>query len=215
MKSKFVLLLSFFLFTPFSYSERQDSENMFSWEKKEKLENKIQVENKTYINATLEDSQKVENMDVLKSLEEDSVTQLLTIELALEEGRYGDALSLAKKALDNVKVKTGINPKSRLKESFLTTAVFSKNSTSFKDLSDFQKNQVIRTISEFRGGLYLDIMNLSKRVTLLYIKAFQTQLLSLRFPKSTGQILSSDITQKRGVYRERRKKTKKKLHYRI
>lgn len=87
------------------------------------------------------------------------------------------ALRGAKEILDTVKVKTGIDPKTKLRESFLVPLVFNESAKTLNNLPESQQIQVIKTISEYRGGLYMDIMNLSKRTTLLYIKALKGEMM--------------------------------------
>lgn len=130
----------------------------------------------TYLNGKETSAQSEAQMQVLKSLQTEMTFKFNQIEAEIAKGNTQAALSMAKSVLDNVKIKTGIDPKNKIQEKFLIPTKFPANAKSMDNLSEDQKELVIRTISEYRGGLYLDIMNLSKRTTLLYIKAFQAQL---------------------------------------
>lgn len=129
-----------------------------------------------YLNARLSSQEMASQTQVLASLQSEMTAKFSEIESLIASGDSRRALGLAKSVLDSVKVKTGIDPKNKIREKFLVPMKFPANAKSMRDLSDDQKDTVIRTISEFRGGLYLDILNLSKRTTLLYIKAFQAEL---------------------------------------
>lgn len=113
---------------------------------------------------------------VLQSLEQDMTSKLGNIEVELTLGNSAKALRMAKDVLDDVRAKTGIDPKSKIEDSFRVNISFGKSVSSFMDLSKDQQRVVIETISNYHGGLYLDIMNLSKRTSLLYTRAFQTEL---------------------------------------
>lgn len=113
---------------------------------------------------------------VLENLQQDMTTKLTEIEVELTQGNSAKALRIAKGVLDNVRTKTGIDPKSKIEDSFRVQLKFGKSVSSFLDLPEDQKRVVIETISDYHGGLYLDIMNLSKRTSLLYTKAFQAEL---------------------------------------
>ena len=122
----------------------------------------------------------------LEELERDIVQKFTTIEGDLVARNHRSALNLAKQVLDNVRAKTGIDPKIRREESFLVPATFPKNAKVFADLPEAQQSEVITVVADFRGGLYMDIMNLSKRVTLLYIKALKAQM------EATGGLTQED-----------------------
>lgn len=114
-----------------------------------------------------------ERTQILSELQRDMVEKFDEIEALLDQKEAARALSIAKSTLDTVRVKTGIDPKSRIQENFLVATTFPAAARSMPDLSETQRELVITTVSDFRGGLYLDIINLSKRTTLLYIKALQ------------------------------------------
>lgn len=113
---------------------------------------------------------------VLFNLQKEMSIKFDEIESMIAVGNSKAALGAAKEVLDTVRVKTGIDPKTRIQENFLVPLKFPAGVVSMTQLPEDQRNTVIRVISEFRAGLYMDIMNLSKRTTLLYIKAFEAQL---------------------------------------
>lgn len=129
-----------------------------------------------YLNARLSSQEMASQTQVLAGLQSEMTAKFTEIESLIASGDSRRALGLAKSVLDSVKVKTGIDPKNKIREKFLVPLKFPANARSMQDLNEDQRITVIRTISEFRGGLYLDILNLSKRTTLLYIKALQAEL---------------------------------------
>jgi hypothetical protein len=112
----------------------------------------------------------------LLEIEREMTEKMTQIESDLASRNHRAALNLAKQILDTVRAKTGIDPKVRREESFLVATTFHKDAKVFKDLPSAQQLEVIDAVADFRGGLYMDIMNLSKRVTLLYIKALKAQM---------------------------------------
>lgn len=124
-----------------------------------------------HINVELSLEQQELQKKALATLQSEIVVKFGAIESLLGSGRPEQALSLAKEILDTVRVKTGIDPKKRIVESFLVPMTFP--SKYFSDFNNQESELVIRTIGEFRGGLYMDIMNLSKRTSLIYVKAFK------------------------------------------
>lgn len=113
---------------------------------------------------------------VLQQMSVQMTSAITAIEAKLNAGQTSDALNSAKALLDDVRVKTGIDPKARLRENFYVATVFPANAKNMSNLSDEQKDIVVRAVRDFRGGLYLDILNLSKRVSLLYIRAFHAEI---------------------------------------
>lgn len=150
-----------------------NSEAGFSFGKKKeeaKVVNYLNTEDSSKERTALQEQ-------ALIKLQAEMIEKFNEIELDITRGDTKSAFLKSKSVLDNVKIKTGIDPKIRIQESFLAPVIFSKGVKQLMDLSEAQRNIVIRTISGFRGGLYIDIMNLSKRTTLLYIKAFQLELM--------------------------------------
>lgn len=129
------------------------------------------------LNPTRESSSVAQaRRQALEEIEREMTEKMTQIESDLAARNHRAALNLAKQILDTVRAKTGIDPKVRREESFLVATTFHKNARVFKDLPSAQQLEVIDAVADFRGGLYMDIMNLSKRVTLLYIKALKAQM---------------------------------------
>ncbi len=129
------------------------------------------------LNPTRESTSVAETRrQALLEIEREMTGKMNQIESDLASRNHRAALNLAKQILDTVRAKTGIDPKVRREESFLVPVTFPKEAKVFKDLPEVQQVEVIDAVADFRGGLYMDIMNLSKRVTLLYIKALKAQL---------------------------------------
>ncbi|MEN0059402.1 MAG: hypothetical protein AAGB31_11255 [Bdellovibrio sp.] len=123
-------------------------------------------------------AQEAKVQEELQKLQTEMVSRFQQVESLLSQNRTSEALSGAKWILDTVRVKTGIDPKARLQEKFLIPTVFADQATSIESLPEAQRILVIKTVSQYRGGLYIDLINLSKRTTLLYIKALMAEMKS-------------------------------------
>ena len=78
---------------------------------------------------------------------------------------------------ENNKIQSPIQEnKSAESKNFLVSITFPEGATQMSSLTSAQQEMVIRTVKDFRGGLYLDILNLSKRTSLLYVKAFHEEV---------------------------------------
>jgi len=128
------------------------------------------------LNVTLPADQEAAQQNALQALVSTMTPNLREIQKLLNEEKSLEALTLAKSVLDDVRIKTGIDPKSKLRENFLVSTTFSENSSNMASLPVNQQQIVIRTVKDFRGGLYLDILNLTKRTTLLYIKSLHQEI---------------------------------------
>lgn len=145
--------------------------------KKEEKKEQVQTEAlNNVLNLTLPADQEAAQRAALQVLADQMVPRLNETQRLLNEEQTEAALSLAKSTLDEVRIKTGIDPKAKLRENFLVATVFSEGASSMSALPTAQQQMVIRTVKDFRGGLYLDILNLTKRTTLLYIKALHQQI---------------------------------------
>jgi len=138
------------------------------------------------LNVTLPADQEAAQQNALQALVSTMTPNLREIQKLLNEEKSLEALTLAKSVLDDVRIKTGIDPKSKLRENFLVSTTFSENSSNMASLPVNQQQIVIRTVKDFRGGLYLDILNLTKRTTLLYIKSLHQEI------KSNGGLTTED-----------------------
>lgn len=128
------------------------------------------------INATETAEEAEKSRQALIELQTLMSTRFSSVEANLAAENTEAALSEAKFVLDTVRIKTGIDPKVKIQHSFLVPVTFPNQANTMSDLSEADQRVVIRTISDFRGGLYMDIMNLSKRTTLLYIRALKAEI---------------------------------------
>lgn len=126
------------------------------------------------------------SIEVLRSLADSMTRQISEIEPLIGTQQNSKALTLAKSVLDEVRMKSGIDPKAKLRENFLTPLVFPDQSYSMSTLPLDQQQTIIRTVQSYKGGLYLDIINLTKRVSLLYVKSLHAQF------KVTGGLTNAD-----------------------
>jgi hypothetical protein len=123
------------------------------------------------INTALREDDEAAKQAALKILRDRMVPALALVESYIQEGRATEATHEAKNILDDVFVISGIDPEAKLRENFLVPTVFNPQVTEFAQLSPAQQHTVIQTVKSFRGGLYLSILNLTKLVTLKWIKA--------------------------------------------
>lgn len=140
----------------------------------------------TILNVTLPANQEAAQRSALQALAAAMTPSLIEIQKLLKEEKSLEALTLAKSVLDDVQTKTGIDPKAKLRENFLISTTFNENSSNMASLPVDQQQMVIRTVKDFRGGLYLDILNLTKRTTLLYIKSLHQEI------KKNGGLTAED-----------------------
>lgn len=129
-----------------------------------------------HVNAQETVEQATEIKVALQALQQQMITKFNEIEANLADGKTETALTTAKFVLDTVRVKTGIDPKLKIQQSFLVPAVFPESARQMADLDRNLQETVIQTISDFRGGLYMDLMNLAKRTRLLYIRALKAEM---------------------------------------
>jgi len=127
-------------------------------------------------------------IEVLRSLADSMNSQIAEIEPLIGTKQNSYALNLAKSVLDEVRVKSGIDPKAKLRENFLTSLTFPESSYSMASLPLDQQQTIIKTVQAYNGGLYLDIINLTKRISLLYVKALHAQF------KTAGGLTNADRT---------------------
>lgn len=125
-----------------------------------------------------------------RELFEQLATELKTIEQEINKGDPARAMTLAKESLDKVRARTGIDPKAKLRENILVQLPSTKpgQQIKFSDLPERDQELIIRTLSSNRGGMYLDLLNLAKRTTLLHIKAFH------RIIQKNGGMTNEDRT---------------------
>lgn len=125
-------------------------------------------------------------IEVLRALADSMTRRIAEIEPLIGTKQNTYALNLSKSVLDEVRVKSGIDPKAKLRENFLTPLTFPEGAYSMSSLPQDQQQTIIRTVQAYKGGLYLDIINLTKRVSLLYVKALHAQF------KAVGGLTTGD-----------------------
>ncbi len=118
--------------------------------------------------------------------------ELRAVEKIYDDGDYGKALRVSKDLLDQIKSKTGINPKAKFREKILVKGIFTRGSknelkTNFVNLRNEQKEALAEAVNNHLGGFYLDLLNLYKRTTLIYIKSFYQKI------KQMGDLRQRDI----------------------
>ncbi|MBE8221626.1 MAG: hypothetical protein HAW60_02740 [Bdellovibrionales bacterium] len=188
MKKKIIIsLLTSLLMLPtaFGFGGYDDDENG-SWESES--EPSIVAYNKKVNKKVKKKVIKVEispiDQKLAKSLAgvfDKSKKDLSVVEKLLSEKKYSEALSRSKDLLDQIKFKTGINPKVKFREKIIVNGIFTpgkKNELKIKFDSLFyeQKENLARAVLNYRGGLYLDLLNLYKRTQLIYMKSFYYQI---------------------------------------
>ncbi len=129
------------------------------------------------MNLNLQDSALVKQQEeALKALQTEMNAKMQEITGDLQQNNSESALAKAKALLDTVRIKSGIDPKVKVQESFLVDVEFPENVSTIDQLDFKTKRFVIMSFKNFRGGLYIDIMNLSKRTTLLYVTALKKEI---------------------------------------
>lgn len=103
------------------------------------------------------------------------------LQVLMSQGQYQAALTMAKASLDEARMKTGIDPKSQRREIIaVQDGTFAADyKTMGMSLSDFPidtQNNIMSSIEAYRGGYFLDLLNLLKRTNLIYIEAFYQTL---------------------------------------
>lgn len=116
------------------------------------------------------------DQSVLNELFQSMTNKLVEIEGLLQRNQHAEALRAAKANLDDVRIKIGIDPKAKLQLAIPVNMTFSGGT--FHGLDEKAKEQVIQTVQGFRGGLFLDIINLYKRTSLLHVKAFHQMVVN-------------------------------------
>lgn len=116
-----------------------------------------------------------------------------SLETLMATKQYQAALTQSKALLDEVRVKSGIHPKASYREKImlpsgsLANALKSANQN-LQTLPIDTQDTIALTVSNHRAGFFLDILNLMKRVNLIYIRAFQMTL-----KETSGKLMARDI----------------------
>ncbi len=139
---------------------------------------------------TLNEVQQVTAPDTELKATFDMMTQeIVRVQAVFDSGQYGQALNESKKLLDTVRIRTGIHPKAKITEKIEIKDVFegSESDLMYSQLNQDQKEAIALAVLNHRGGLYLDILNQTKRASLIYIKSLHMRL------KKDGPLLNEDI----------------------
>lgn len=124
----------------------------------------------------------------LKDLNIRMTSAFRNIETEIQSNQAAQALSESKALLDEVRIITGIDPKAKIQKSYLVSEKFPEGASSLSDLPQQMQERVILSLENYQGGLFMDILNLTKRTTLLYIKSLALEL------KKSGNLLEEDRT---------------------
>ena len=139
----------------------------------------------------LNETQQVTAPDAELKATFDMMTQeIVRVQAVYDSGQYGQALNESKKLLDTVRIRTGIHPKAKITEKIEIRNVFEEgeSATTFNGLSQEKREAIALAVLNHRGGLYLDILNQTKRASLIYIKSLYMRL------KKDGSLLNEDIS---------------------
>lgn len=182
-------LLSYLTLVTLTCSSVTSHAGWFSEKKAAPAANSEQVAQdlaKNYINLSIDEASSSETVATLKTLESQVKDDFKAIETLMAENKTDEALKLAKQSLDDVRAKLGVDPKAKLTENFFININFAPNAVELDQLTEDQKIAVIKTLRNFRGGYFLDILNLSKRTSLIYLKALEVEI------KRTGDFTSDN-----------------------
>ena len=138
----------------------------------------------------LNETQQVTAHDAELKATFDMMTQeIVRVQAVYDSGQYGQALAESKKLLDTVRIRTGIHPKAKITEKIEIKGIFTETYeiSSFENLNQEKSEAVALAVLNHRGGLYLDILNQTKRASLIYIKSLHMRL------KKDGPLLKEDI----------------------
>lgn len=120
---------------------------------------------------TIQSTLSVLNADeVLKNLNEQMTTSFSTIDGYLAARENAKAQKLAVELIHQVQIKSGFEFKTTLQKSFFTKTILPKYSL-FPDLPKDQQQVIIKEISGYRQGLFIDMINLTKRIAIYKAKA--------------------------------------------
>lgn len=120
---------------------------------------------------TIQSTLAVLNADeVLKNLNEKMTTSFSTIDGYLAARENAKAQKLAVDLIHQVQIKSGFEFKTTLQKSFFTKTILPKYGQ-FPDLSKEQQQIIVKEISGYRQGLFIDMINLTKRIAVYKAKA--------------------------------------------
>lgn len=145
------------------------------------------VPDQSFINLSVSAETNQTSLDILRDLQAEMQNTFDIIERKIESGQTGEALMTAQNVLDKVRMNIGVDPKAKLTENFFLNTTFPQYAVGLDDLPETQRVLLIKSLRDFKGKLFLDILNLSKRTSFLYAKAFRAELL-----KRSGALQKED-----------------------
>lgn len=101
--------------------------------------------------------------------------EIKVVEGFIASGQYGPAELAAKNIFDRVSI---IHPKANFRQKIAVNGILTDIDLAkdFSQLSNTQKENLAIAIADYKGGFYLDLLNLGKRAKLLYLKAVYFQM---------------------------------------
>lgn len=164
-----------------SLNNQEQSKRNCSWFCNTEQAKKSDVESiaiQNIINAPLTQEQEELQQQALRVLSGEMTARLSEVENILklpQDGlditRLNHAVALSQSIWFDILKKIGIDPSVKLREKFLVPIQFPDGAQTMGSLTEDQQEAVIKTVQQFRGGLYLNLKNLAKRATLMAIKA--------------------------------------------
>lgn len=125
--------------------------------------------------------------------------ELVTLEALIREGEQNPeksriALEKAMRLTDTIKVKTGVNPKIKITQSIPVDFKFTPNelSSDFANLNLQKRDLVALAVGKTFYGQFFDLLNLSKRAHLLYVKAALLVIRESNKEKNIDQLNDND-----------------------
>lgn len=114
--------------------------------------------------------------------------EFAAVQTAMSARRWGEAMNQAKALLDRVKVATGIDPNVQLVQAIRVRGAFGPDALgrSLGELVFPVQESVKRAVRDHQGGLYVDLINLTKRA---YVQWVAAQFFRIR---ADGNLFSTD-----------------------
>jgi hypothetical protein len=120
--------------------------------------------------------------EALKAIFDQSTAELVQVQSLIGQGKYAEALLGAKAIVDRVSL---VNPKGKFAIHIPVSGILSNSDLKvpYSDLKNPQKEALARAVTSYKGGYFLDTLNLYKRAKIAYVVAFygkmQSQLLNV------------------------------------
>lgn len=127
---------------------------------------------------------------VLEQIFKQATEDIKVVEGLIASGQYGPAELAAKNVFDRVSI---VHPKANYRPKIVVNSILSDADLQkdFSQLSNSQKENLAIAVAEYRGGYYLDLLNLAKRAKLLYLKAVYFQMRDKIMDRDIAMIKSS------------------------